>query len=318
MRNKLSPTFTSGKIKTMYNTVQLVCDNMLEQIFKDIEKNHLVDVRDMMGKFTTDVIGTTAFGIDCNSFTDPESEFYRMGQSAFEDPNMIRRFIINSYPGLSKLLRLRVTPEKLANFYTNVVTDTIQHREKNGIKRNDFMNIMIQMKNSQGNDNLTVNQIIAQSFIFFLAGYETTATTLTFCLYELANNEDIQTRARNEVKEVLEKHNGEFSYEAISEMTYIDQILNETLRKHPPAPLVNRVCGAQYKVPGTNITWDKGIGVLIPIYAIHQDPELYPNPSEFDPDRFTPEEVSKRHPCAFIPFGEGPRTCIGKLKFSDK
>lgn len=311
MRNKLSPTFTSGKIKTMFSTVQTVCDNMIKKIDDDLEKSDLVEVRDMMGKFTTDVIGTTAFGIDCNSFTDPNSEFYQMGQGAFENPNFLARFLMNSYPKIAKFFRMKVVPQKLAKFYSAVVSDTIDFREKNSVKRNDFMNLMVQMKNSKGSDNLTVNQIVAQSFIFFLAGYETTATTLTFCLYELANHLDIQTKARNEIQEVLEKHNGEFSYEAISSMTYLDQVLNESLRKYPPAPMVNRVCGVDYKVPGTDITWDKGIGVIIPIYAIHHDPQIYPKPDVYDPERFTPEEEAKRHPCSFIPFGSGPRTCIG-------
>jgi cytochrome P450 family 6 len=234
-----------------------------------------------------------------------------MGLKALQDPQIIKRFLVNSFPNLAKMLHVGIFPKELSDFYFSVVRNTIKYREENSVKRNDFMNLMIQMKNSTGSDNITVDQITAQSFIFFLAGYETAATTLTYCLYELSLNKDYQERLRNEIKEVLEKHDNNVTYEAITEMTYMDQVLDETLRKYPPAPLVQRICKADYKVPGTNFTWKANTNIKIPIYAIHHDPEIYPNPDVFDPERFTPEEVAKRHPCSFIPFGSGPRLCIG-------
>lgn len=311
MRQKLSPTFTSGKIKTMFGTVLDVADRLIQKINSDLETNDFIDAKDLMGKFTTDVIASTAFGLEADSLKDSNSEFYQMGLKATQDPRFFSRFLANSFPQLAKKLHIKMVPKFLSDFYSAVVRDTVNYREKNSIKRNDFMNLMIQMKNSSGSDNITVDQITAQSFIFFLAGYETTATTLTYCLFELSLNQDYQARLRNEIQEVLEKHEDGLTYEAITEMTYLDQVINETLRKYPPAPLINRQCKAEYKVPGTNQTWEANSGIMIPIHAIHHDPEIYPNPDVYDPERFLPEEVAKRHPCSFIPFGEGPRTCIG-------
>jgi cytochrome P450 family 6 len=87
----------------------------------------------------------------------------------------------------------------------------------------------------------------------------------------------------------------------------------ETLRKYPPVPLLTRECTKRYTIPGTSVTIDKGMPVVIPVLGIHKDPKYYPNPEKFYPDRFTVEAKSKRNHFTYLPFGEGPRICIGKL-----
>lgn len=83
------------------------------------------------------------------------------------------------------------------------------------------------------------------------------------------------------------------------------------MRKYPPATSVQRIASQDYHIPDTKIVLEKGTAVLVPIYAIHHDPEIYPIPEKFDPDRFSPEEVKKRHQFSWLPFGGGGRICIG-------
>lgn len=92
-------------------------------------------------------------------------------------------------------------------------------------------------------------------------------------------------------------------------------MLSETLRKYPVGPLLTRVCTENYKIPETNIVLEKGTSLIIPIKAIHWDEEVYPDPWVFDPERFSEDNKKSRHPYAFIPFGEGPRICIGKFPY---
>ncbi|KAG4079132.1 hypothetical protein HA402_001103 [Bradysia odoriphaga] len=134
---------------------------------------------------------------------------------------------------------------------------------------------------------------------------------MTFLLYELALNKDIQWKAREEIKQVLERHGGEFSYEAMTDMTYITQILNESLRKYPTLGNLRRITSKDYNVPNTNMIIPKGTKILIPVHAVHHDPTYYPDPDEFNPDRFSAEQIKQRDNVTFLGFGVGPRSCIG-------
>jgi hypothetical protein len=88
---------------------------------------------------------------------------------------------------------------------------------------------------------------------------------------------------------------------------------SESLRKHPPVARTDRICTQQYTIPGTNINLEKGCVVAISVMGLHHDPQYFPQPEVFDPDRFLPEQTLTRSPYVFLPFGAGPRNCIGKM-----
>ncbi|KAJ8944235.1 hypothetical protein NQ314_009512 [Rhamnusium bicolor] len=166
---------------------------------------------------------------------------------------------------------------------------------------------------------LTIEEIAAQSFVFFIAGFETSSTTMTFALYELATHQDLQEKVRNEIKTVLAKHDNQITYDSLSELKYMKQVIDgnifpfsETLRKYPAVPLITRECVEDYKVPGEDVIIEKGTRVFLPIVGIHYDEEYYKNPEVFDPERFNEENKQHLPHYAHLPFGEGPRICIGK------
>ncbi|XP_011705921.1 PREDICTED: probable cytochrome P450 6a13, partial [Wasmannia auropunctata] len=156
-----------------------------------------------------------------------------------------------------------------------------------------------------------MKEAAAQSYIFFIAGFETTSMTLIFALYELAQHQDIQDKVHKEIDKILAKYN-DLTYDGVNEMTYLHKVISETMRKYPPLPYLNRICTKEVVLPTTNIRVPKGTLITIPMLGLHRDPSIYPDPDKFDPERFNADEIEKRHPYTYLPFGEGPRNCIGE------
>ncbi|NP_001352872.1 cytochrome P450-6a17-like [Lucilia cuprina] len=317
MRNKLSPTFTSGKMKLMFPIVAKIgqeCNNVLNEMLR---AGPHIDVKELMARYTTDVIGTCAFGLDCNSLKNPEAEFRVMNRNIFTNfrHSRVVHLFMQLLPQVSKTLRMKELLDETHDFYFRIVKETMDYREKNHIKRNDFIDLLIEMKNSKDKDKrLDMNEITANAFAFFLAGFETSATTMTYALYEMALQPRVQDKLRKEILLVLEKNNQELTYENLKEMPYLQQLVQETLRKYAVFPFLQRKAKIDYdtKIPGYIIP--KDTLAIIPIDAIHHDPEIYPEPQQFRPERFNAEEVAARHPMTWLPFGAGPRNCIG-LRF---
>ncbi|XP_017468125.1 PREDICTED: cytochrome P450 6a9-like [Rhagoletis zephyria] len=322
LRSKLTPTFTSGKMKFMFPTVLKVGDQLMAAVAKRFaEDEHVWDWKEMMACFTTDVIGNCAFGIECNSLQDPHAEFRVMGRKiigARRHGALVNAFI-NSFPNVARRLRMAIMPQDITDFFLRIVHENVEFRERNRVHANDFMSILMDLNKGKHLKSesdvacaLSVSEMTAQAFVFFVAGFETSATTLAFALYELALHPDIQTQLRTEIEETIRKHNNEFTYECVEDMQYMKQVLAETQRKYPIAPNLMRQAAKDYVVAGhPKYVIKKGMMVTIPTIGIHYDPEIYPDPDKFDPSRFAPDAVKLRDSVDWLPFGDGPRNCIG-------
>ncbi|XP_011299603.1 probable cytochrome P450 6a13 [Fopius arisanus] len=323
MRSKLTPVFSSGKIKRMFYLL-VECHEELKKVIGT--SRGVVDVRDLTAKFTIDVIGSCAFGIQIRALTDGQSAFHeaakKLGKPSYK--STLWRMLRTSMPRLYKLLGVQVINPEVIAFFKDVVSQMVRQREEEGGRRHDFMDLLVELKNkgslvmdpgnaADGDEDIVLdeNAIAAQAFVFFVAGHETSSNTIAFCLYELALNPRIQEKVREEILKETEGCAGKLTYDAVQEMKYLDKVILETLRKYPPAPLLSRRCEYPYKIPETDVELPAGMRVVIPIYGIHHDPRHYPSPEEFDPERFNEENKSKRSPYTYLPFGEGPRNCIG-------
>lgn len=229
LRAKISPTFTSGKMKMMFHTIHNVGEELVKYLNTIVtDTNNPIDIREYLARFTTDVIGSCAFGLECNSIVDPNSEFREMGKKMFNFTQIqsLKLFLSMLMRAEARALGVQFNSDEVIDFVMQLVKKTIRHRKDNNVRRNDFMQLMIDLHkedDAENIDGLTVEEIAAQSFVFFFAGFETSSTTMTYTLFELASNQSIQNKLRNEI---LEKSNSTFTYEEIISMTYLDQVVN--------------------------------------------------------------------------------------------
>ena len=183
------------------------------------------------------------------------------------------------------------------------------------LKNEGFLqeNEIAELKSDQKSSKLTIEEVVAQAFVFFIAAFETTSSTMALCLYELAKNPTLQRKVQREIDSVLEKRSSkEIDFEMMSELKYLENCIDETLRKYPPAPFLMRECGKTYQIPGSDLEIEKGTPLIISTFGIQRDSELFPDPLNFDPNRFNEENIHKIQPFSYFPFGAGPRVCIGQ------
>ncbi|XP_049816636.1 probable cytochrome P450 6d5 [Schistocerca nitens] len=154
------------------------------------------------------------------------------------------------------------------------------------------------------------------AMLMFSGAMEATASALAYCLLEVALNPEVQRRLRAELRAAgaLQGAGRRLPFDALAGLPYLHCVVHETLRKHPPLAMLNREVGQEAAEASAQLgcRLEPGTAVVVPLAALHRDPRLFPQPHLFLPERFTPEEAQRRHPCAYLPFGGGPRTCIGK------
>lgn len=312
IRTKLTPAFTSGKIKNMFPLMKEVATEMKTYI------NNLqlkpVEARELCGKYATDVISSCAFGINTHAFKYENAEFRVVARRIFSW-SFSRAIQMASYffaPMLVKPFRMTFIDPVASNFLKDAFWKTLIDRENSGAKRGDLIDILVHLRKTHDGVGFQLDgdKLVAQAGQFFVAGFETTGSTIAFALYELSLNPSIQNRVREEINTTLNKHET-FSYEAIQDMKYLDMVLSETLRKYPLLPFLDRRCVKDYQIPGTDVVIEKGIPVYISLFGLHNDTDYFPSPEKFDPERFSDENKDSIPNCCYLPFGDGPHNCIG-------
>ena len=158
---------------------------------------------------------------------------------------------------------------------------------------------------------LTDEEIIASSVLFLVVGYDTTGSLITMTNYLLALNPDKQEKLFEELEIAHKENGGKFDYETISGLKYLDAVISETLRLLPSAPFTERRALEDYTFRKNGIFIPKRGSIILPIWNMHHDPRFWTDPMKFEPERFLPENRDKIVPYSYIPFGGGPRNCIG-------
>ncbi|XP_040096941.1 prostaglandin E2 omega-hydroxylase CYP4F21-like isoform X2 [Oryx dammah] len=189
------------------------------------------------------------------------------------------------------------------------IGDFIKAKEKT--KTLDFIDVLLLTKDEDGK-GLSDEDIRAEADTFMFEGHDTTASGLSWVLYNLAKHPEYQERCRQEVQELLkDREPKEIEWDDLAQLPFLTMCIKESLRLHPPVTVISRRCTQDIMLPDGRVI-PKGVICLISIFGTHHNPSVWPDPEVYDPLRFEPENIKGRSPLAFIPFSAGPRNCIGQ------
>ncbi|KAH8300322.1 hypothetical protein KR044_012922 [Drosophila immigrans] len=327
MRNTLTPAFTGSKLKAMFELINECSVEGVRYIESELRNSNSLDIelemKDYFERFANDVIASAAFGIKVNSFVDKQNQFYKAGQSVvhFSGFAIVKVILYGIMPRVMKALRIQVFDEKSINYFKSLVFDAMQYRKEHKIIRPDMIHLLMEAQR-QGDDEteqgkkFSDDDLLAQCLLFFFAGFETVSTCLCFLTYELCKNPEVQSQLYDEILSVQQQLEGKpLDYDTLVHMKYLDMVVSEGLRKWPPAPRTDRMCNEDIDLKDENnqfvVSLKKGDVLFIPIIALHYDPENFADPNEFRPERFSDENKHEIKPFTYLPFGVGPRSCIG-------
>ena len=228
LRSIVSPTFSPLKLQEMFpifNTSFAKLEEFLNSRGKDEE----IEFVDVFARYTVDVIASVAFGLESNTFKD--SEFFRVAtrfQTQFSSVwGRVKLFLTLTCPSIFKLFGISLADKSVFTFFVQTIKDTMAYREKSGEKRQDFLQLLVQSKDSPTalvlGKRLTDQQVYAHCLLFFLGGFESVQSLLNYTTYELALNPDIQEKLYEEIKEVGQ---GKVDFKSVGQMEYLDRVIS--------------------------------------------------------------------------------------------
>ncbi|KAK6176164.1 hypothetical protein SNE40_014496 [Patella caerulea] len=314
MRSVISPTFSSGKMRDMSSLINMCVGNMVDSFGEKVDPIKSVKLDEICQAYTMDVIAATAFGIDADCQKNPEFDFFvnakKTLQFSFSAPIVVLCLMFPILTDICDYFNLGYMPRDCVKYFTDTVHHAIQERKQETSNKRDLLQLMLNTHKESTNASakqMTEDEILANSLFFIMAGFDTTSITLGFALHCLATNPEIQDKAYEEITQKIGKEAP--TYDNLKNLTYIDMIISETLRMYPAATRLNRRANNDTNINGYDIP--NGMIIMVPIYTIHRDPAHWEDPDKFVPERFSAENKDKINPYAYMPFGLGPRNCVG-------
>ncbi len=285
-RHIMNPAFHRKCLKDFMTNFNDVSNRFLVHMGKVADAGKPVSMVQEFGKVTLDAISQVSFNINTNTIEDPESPFpsavrnYLKGSQAnFDIPIpaiFLSIFQIKLFQTDSQSVQINAV-RFLRKFASNCITTRMKDIAENKDVPDDLLNVLI-------NDaSLTMEEIIDEFITIFLAGQETTASSMAFGLYEIISNPHIEAKLLNEINKVLGERE-EVEFDDLAKLKYIGQVFEESLRKHPIAPAPTRILRKEITVGGYQIP--KGDGVASSSLLFAMNPEIWKSPEVFDPERF--------------------------------
>ena len=302
-RRAIQPAFHRGKLEyisqVMSDEIKVFMDDVLEN-YANSKKSFCIDTEMMHLAFK--LVSKSLFG------NDPEDDKL----------DLIGEVVSSGQKYQTKRIRLPFLKpwlyvsgqtsknEKMKKLGQDLLMEIISLRQESSEKKDDLLQMLIDTEYEDGT-KMTDQQLLDESLIIYVAGHETTAIAMAWAIYLIATHPNVELKLVQSITEDLKGEEPSFSN--LRNLTYTTQVIEEAMRLYPPAWLVDREAINDDEVDGIKIK--KGIPISCVIYSMHRHPDFWNKPNEFDPDRFSSENKKTHTSFSYIPFGGGPRLCIG-------
>ncbi|XP_037049483.1 cytochrome P450 3A24-like [Bradysia coprophila] len=343
LRATISPSFSPHKLNAMEPLMMISIRNLFDELDDKAGSGREFNLKPLISDMTFSSASKCIFGLNMSlKQLSTEAESFAASSGPRLEKSMLAMTMM-LFPSLTFIVYpLRVCWERLRMFMLwsadgvtyDVARKIVQTRRAAKSESNDFLQLLMNAKRIQTttdanlemsasaddvkanqnllgkqthSESLSEEEILSNAMLFLLASYETTSLTLQFCLHNLVNHQSVQDRLRTELRKAVAPDKKTIKSADLSTVPLLNQIINETLRMFPPvAPFTTRVANEDYRYEDIRIP--KGTSIFIGVSSIHKDPTFWPEPEKFRPERFERELDEK---LAFLPFGGGPRNCIG-------
>ncbi|XP_054845905.1 cytochrome P450 4V2 [Eublepharis macularius] len=322
-RKMLTPTFHFTILADFLEVMNEQASILVEKLEKHVDKEPF-DCFLYITLCTLDIICETAMGKNVGAQNNKDSEYvqsvYRMSELVHQRQRTPWKWADLLYllfkDGREHYKKLKI----LHNFTDNVIaekarelenqSDAISTGEQSGRKvRRAFLDLLLNATDDDGK-KLSYRDIREEVDTFMFEGHDTTAAAVNWSIYLLARYPEAQRKVHRELDEVFGDSNRHVTSDDLKKLRYLECVIKEALRLFPSVPFFARTLNEEYYIRGYKIP--KGTDVLIGVFALHRDPEVFPEPEEFRPERFSAENSAGRHSYAYVPFSAGPRNCIGQ------
>ncbi|CAN7985409.1 unnamed protein product [Ixodes pacificus] len=289
-------------------------DEFCKRLLLEGEKRGAVEVSEMFESCAMDTTAALVYSLDLNTHENLDHPLVKCCKGFFGNQGGWKMILLFTMSRVFKLLPLEF-PSKKGTEYVKEFTRHMAHQRcASKEKFEDVLQLCLDaVMRGRSPDTFKISEseiedIAAQCMLFFIAGSDTVTLTLTWTAYSLALHPECQEKVIEEIDNAV-KQNG-VTYESLKDMPYLEAAINETLRLYTPDSLLMRRCTQETSVAGIKV--HPGMSIEIAIHGMHRDPEFFPEPDCFKPERFLPENKEALVPYTYQAFGAGPRNCVGQ------
>ncbi len=292
-RKLVAPAFHTQRISAYADTMVAYGQQTMDRW----EDGQALDIDEEMMELTLMIVGRTLFDADASQTASSVKDAVAIIQKASNTATLLPSWVPTP---------LRIRSKQANKMLDKIIYEFIDERRASGEDQGDLLSMLLLSEDENG-ERMTNKQARDEAVTLFLAGHETTANTLNWTWWLLAQHPQVEAKLHHEIDTVLQGKTA--SLEDLRRLPYTDMVIKESMRLMPPAWSIGRVASQDTEVMG--YSFPKGTGLSIVIYSLHRNPDVWDNPNDFIPERWTDEKTKDISKYAYIPFSTGPRICIG-------